>query len=147
LNIKDFQCCGSNEWLISRSEARSLVRGFRQDLKEGLVLWEDVFGFCISCGGVFDFHVASRQKGYDVASKFYWTQIKRSHGQAFAHKKKKAGGFSKRQMKMFEKSQFVDSAQMTRFYDIQIKALDKIGQEREEMGSVEDVKEIYGDES
>lgn len=132
MNIKEFQCCGTNEFLISRSEAWSLVRGFRQDLKEGLVRWVDVFGFCTSCGGIFDFHVASRQKGYDFASKFYWSQMKRSHGQSFAHEKKKAGGFSKRQMKMFEKSEHIDIAQMNRFYDIQIQALAKIGNEREE---------------
>jgi len=126
LNIKDFQCCGSNEWLISRSEARSLVRGFRQDLKEGRFTWEDVFGFCTNCGSEFLIGNASREKGWEVASKFYWAQMKRSHGQSFAHKKKKAGGFSKRQMKMFQKSEYVDSAQMTRFYDIQIEALKKL---------------------
>ena len=136
MNIKDFQCCGSNEWLISRSEARSLVRGFRQDLKEGRFTWEDVFGFCINCGSEFLMGNAIHQKGWEVASKFYWGQMKRSHGQAFAHTKKKAGGFSRRQMKMFEKSEFVDAAQMARYYDIQIQALNKIGQEREEKGAL-----------
>ena len=126
MNIKDFQCCGTNEFLISRSEARNHVRGFRQDLKEDRFTWEDVFGFCTNCGTEFLIGKASHQKGWEVASKFYWAQMKRSHGQAFAHKKKKAGGFSKRQMKMFEKSEYVDTAQMNRFYDIQIEALKKL---------------------
>lgn len=131
MNIKDFECCGSNEWLISRSEARATVRGFRQDLKEGRFTWDDVFGFCINCGSEFTYFCAIDQKGWEVANEFHKQQFKRSSGQSFSHKVKKAGGFSKRQMKYLEK--YSEPGQMAHFWDRQIEALDKINPTKEDL--------------
>jgi len=117
VRIKDFNCCGSNEWLISRSEARQLVRGFRQDLKEGLVDWSTTFGFCIGCGGVFSFFDACSQKDEDYCIAFYNQQMKRSSSQSFAHKIRKNGGPSQKLLKTLERDKRGDSRMMSRVYD------------------------------
>ena len=132
MNIKDFNCCGSNEWLLSRSEARTVVRGFRQDLKEGLLDWSMVFGFCISCGSAFDFHHAAHVKGFDFAMAFYNQQMKRSSSQSFAHQMKKHGGPSKKLLRMLERDERVDVKTMIRFHDKRREAVAKMKEERVE---------------
>jgi len=126
MRIKDFNCCGSNEWLISRSEARSLVRGFRQDLKEGLIDWDMVFGFCISCGSEFDLTDAAHQKGMDFAMEFYNQQMKRSSSQSFAHKMRKHGAPSLKLLKILERDERVDVNTMIRFHDKRSQAVAKM---------------------
>ena len=132
MNIKVFNCCGSNEWLLSRSEARTVVRGFRQDLEEGLIDWTMIFGFCISCGGVFTFFDACRQKGDDFAIAFYNQQMNRSNAQSFAHKIRKHGGPSKKLLTTLERDERVDVNTMIRFHEKRSVAVSKMKKVREE---------------
>tara|TARA_R110000751_G_C13778160_1_gene480777 strand:+ start:707 stop:1099 length:393 start_codon:yes stop_codon:yes gene_type:complete len=124
MNIKDFNCCGSNEWLISRSEARQLVRGFRQDLREGVVDWTTTFGFCISCGSEYTYFDACHEKGEEYAIAFYNQQLNRTNGLKFAHKIKQFGGFSSRYL--LNAVHYTDSKGMERLYNKNIEALTKM---------------------
>ena len=130
MNIKDFNCCGSNEWLITRSEARNLVRGFRQDLKDGVVDWSTTFGFCISCGDEFTFSNACIEKGEEYAIAFYNEQLNRTNGQKFAHKLKQYGGLSSRYL--VNAVNYTDSKGMERLYNTNIAALAKMKKGDEE---------------
>jgi len=123
MNIKDFQCCGTNKFLISRSEAKNTIKGFRQDLKSGLIDYSMIFGFCISCGDPFDFNWAIYQKGFDYALKFYQMQFKRTNGSTFSHKLRKSGGFSKKFMQEIYKNQYFDQKSIIRINERQIKAI------------------------
>lgn len=126
MRIKDFNCCGTNEFLISRSQAKQMVKGFRNDLANGLVDYKETFGFCISCGSEFTFLDAVNEKGFEIAMTFYENQMKISTVQTFSHKIRKNGGPSKNLLKILENNQAVDSRMMKRFYDKRIEAISKI---------------------
>ena len=126
MNIKDFNCCGSNEWLISRSEARKLVRGFRQDLKDGVVDWSTTFGFCIGCGDEFTFSNACYQKGEDYAIAFYNQQLNRTNSQKWASQLKRFGGISKSELERFRRSKHFNSKTMTHLQTKTIEAIAKM---------------------
>lgn len=126
MSIKDFNCCGTNKHLVSRSEAKKVVRGFRQDLKEGLVDWQLTFGFCYSCGSEFTYFDAVSQKDLSYCIDFYNKQIKASTRRSLAHKIRRNGGLSISELKRLEKNQHSDSKMMKRFWDRRIEAISKI---------------------
>jgi hypothetical protein len=123
MNIKNFQCCGTNEFLISRSEAKNTIRAFREELNSGLIDYSMIFGFCISCGDPFDFNWACNQKGFDFAHKFYEMQLKRTNSSKYSHKLRKAGGFSKKFMQDIYKNQYFDQKSIIRMNEKQIQAI------------------------
>jgi len=129
MNIKEFNCCGSNEWLISRSEARKLVRGFRQDLNDGVVDWSTTFGFCISCGSEYTFEDACYYKGEEYAIAFYNQQLSKSNAQKWAHQLKRFGGISKLEIERFRRSEHFNSKTMVHLQTKTIEAIARMNQE------------------
>lgn len=43
--------CGTNEFLLSRSEATKIITGWKQDKKELGEEWDKILNFCTDCGG------------------------------------------------------------------------------------------------
>lgn len=50
---KDMVCsgCGTNEFLLSRSEATKIITGWKEDKKALGEGWDEILNFCTNCGG------------------------------------------------------------------------------------------------
>lgn len=138
MTVKAFTCCGSNEWLLSRSDAWRMVHGFRDDYREDrrnqTLDWFNVIGFCTNCGNELTDHKASKEKGWKFVLEYQMKRMRRSIRMRRVHKIKRHGGFSKRQLKSFKKSPHVDEKMMAGFYERQMEAYARGDEANEEQG-------------